>query len=140
MKNQDEVLLDKATEAMRNSAPESGQIAASADRVAGRLGIAFAADGAIETCESMRPLLREYRQGTLPVSRALLVEAHLRECDVCLRRSRGGSASVDWSAPKVMPARTTTRRTARSSQLGGNVYAGTCQPRSRRRSETSKTV
>jgi hypothetical protein len=106
MKNQDEVLLDKATEAMRNSAPESGQIAASADRVAGRLGIAFAADGAIETCESMRPLLREYRQGTLPVSRALLVEAHLRECDVCLRRSRGGSASVDWSAPKVMPART----------------------------------
>ncbi len=47
--------------------------------------------------------------GTLPENRALLVKAHLRECGVCLRRFHSGSGAVDWSAPKVMPARTRVR-------------------------------
>ena len=38
------------------------------------------------------------------------------------------------------PRRTTTRSAERSSRFFGNVYAGTCQPRSRRAFETSKTV
>ena len=42
MKNQDEVLLDSATQAMREAEPEAGQISAAAEKVAGRLGIAFA--------------------------------------------------------------------------------------------------
>ena len=40
----------------------------------------------------------------------------------------------------VKPRRTTTRSAARSSRFFGNVYAGTCQPRSRSAFETSKTV
>ena len=39
----------------------------------------------------------------------------------------------------VKPRRTTTRSAARSVRFSGNVYAGTCQPRSRSASETSKT-
>lgn len=109
MRNHDEELLDRATDAMHNSNPDADQIAASAQRVAGRLGIAFAANDVNENCDSMRPLLREYRDGTLSVSRALLVEAHLRECDVCLRQSRSSSSAVDWSAPRVMPMRTPVR-------------------------------
>jgi hypothetical protein len=38
------------------------------------------------------------------------------------------------------PWRTTTRSAARSVRFSGNVYAGTCQPRSRSALETSKTV
>ena len=40
----------------------------------------------------------------------------------------------------VKPRRTTTRRTARSVRFSGNVYAGTCQPRSRSAAERSNTV
>ena len=48
-------------------------------------------------------------QGSLPADRALLVKAHVRECGVCLRRFASGSGAVDWSAPKVMPARKPVR-------------------------------
>ena len=40
----------------------------------------------------------------------------------------------------VNPRLTTTRRAARSVRFSGNVYAGTCQPRSRSALETSNTV
>ena len=110
MKNQDEILLDEATKAMRRATPDAADLSASAEKVAGRLGIAFAANSdAIANCEDMRPLLDAYRAGTLPVTRALLVEAHLRECAVCFRRLRSGSGAVNWSAPKVMPERAKVR-------------------------------
>ena len=105
MKNHDEVLLDSATEAMREAQPEAGQISAAAEKVAGKLGIAFAESAAIESCEDVRSLFSAYRAGTLPENRALLVKAHLRECGVCLRRFHSGSGAVDWSTPKAMPAR-----------------------------------
>ena len=63
----------------------------------------------VESCENVRPLLIAYHAGTLPENRALLVKAHLRECGVCLRRFHSGSGAVDWSAPKVMPARKPVR-------------------------------
>ena len=110
MKNRDEIMLDQATEAMRAAAPEAREISASAEKVAARLGIAFAQNtDAIESCEEMRPLLDAYRAGTLPLTRSLLVEAHLRECAVCYRRLRSGSGAVNWSAPKVMPIRPKVR-------------------------------
>jgi len=109
MKNHDEELLDQATRAMRTAAPDGGELSDSAEKVAGRLGIAFADDAnAIKSCEDMRPLLDAYRAGTLSVGQTLLVEAHLHECGVCYRRFRGVGA-VNWSAPKVMPARTKVR-------------------------------
>ena len=62
MKNQEE-MLDEATEAMRAAEPEAGEISASAEKVAGRLGIAFAENNAaIESCEDMRPLLEAMGQ------------------------------------------------------------------------------
>lgn len=109
MKNHDELLLDQATQAMRATAPNASELSASAEKVAERLGIAFADNAnAIKSCEDMRPLLDAYRAGTLPLTRALLVEAHLRECAVCFRRLRGSEA-VNWSAPKLMPVRPKVR-------------------------------
>jgi hypothetical protein len=108
MKNQDEV-LDKAIKSMREAEPEASQISAAAEKVAGRLGIAFAENAAIEGCEDIGPSLNAYRSGTLSDNRALLVKAHLRECGVCLRRFHSGSGAVDWSAPQVMPSRTAVR-------------------------------
>lgn len=109
MKNQDEILLDRATRAMRESQPDAAEMSASAEKVADKLGIAFAKNTAVESCEDLGPLLAAYRAGTLPEGRALLVEAHLRECGVCLRRFHSGSGAVDWSTPKVMPVRTRVR-------------------------------
>jgi hypothetical protein len=109
MKNHDEEMLDQATRAMRAVAPDAGELSASAEKVAGRLGIAFAENSeAIESCADMRPLLDAYRAGTLSVGQTLLVEAHLHECGTCYRRFRGVDA-VNWSAPKVVPVRTTVR-------------------------------
>jgi hypothetical protein len=108
MKNKEE-MLNKAIETMRATDPGADAISASAERVAGRLGVAFAEDAAIESCENVRPLLTAYREGNLPADRALLVKAHLRECGVCLRRFHSGSGAVDWSAPKVMAARKPVR-------------------------------
>jgi len=42
---------------------------------------------------------------------------------------------MSWLNPRL----TTTRNAAMSSRFFGNVYAGTCQPRSRRAAETSNT-
>jgi hypothetical protein len=104
MKNHDEILLDTATQAMRDAQPGAGQISAAAEKVAGKLGIAFAESASIESCEDVRSLFSAYRAGTLPENRTLLVKAHLRECGVCLRRFHSGSGAVDWSTPKAMPA------------------------------------
>lgn len=104
MKNREEIILDQATQAMRESKPELGQIAKAAENIAAQLGISFNENAAMQSCEDMRPLLAAYKAGTLPESRALLVKAHLRECGVCLRRFHSGSGAVDWSAPKVMTA------------------------------------
>lgn len=105
MKNREDIILDQATQAMRESRPEPGQIATAAENIATRLGISFNESAAMQSCDDMRPLLAAYKAGTLPESRALLVKAHLRECGVCLRRFHSGSGAVDWSAPKVMTAK-----------------------------------
>lgn len=109
MKSQDEALLNRAIESVRDDEPSTEQLTASAAKVAGRLGLAFdqeQAVAAIRSCSDIQPLLSGYRAGTLPVPRAMLVEAHLRECGVCLRISRSGSPAVDWSAPRMAASRT----------------------------------
>ena len=59
-------------------------------------------------------------------------------------RRRGSWRSMSARSMSAMscvkPRLTTTRRAARSVRFSGNVYAGSCQPRSRRAFETSKTV
>src|ERR1017187_1492877 len=113
MKEHDETLLKTAVQVLQNDEPDPVQISASAQRVAARLGIAMESDllshsvkDAIESCEDVRQLLGSYRAGTLSAARRLLVEAHLRDCQPCLRQSRNGSrtAVLDWSIPKTSRA------------------------------------
>ena len=51
-------------------------------------------------------------------------------CGSCRSRSATSMSARSW----VKPRRTTTRSAARSVRFSGKVYAGTCQPRSRRAS------
>ncbi|HKF46249.1 MAG TPA: FecR domain-containing protein [Terracidiphilus sp.] len=102
--NRDErSLLDRATSALKESAPDDDAIAASAARSAHALGIEITREefaGAIRNCEGVQLLFAPYRAGTLPANRKLLVDAHLRDCGVCLRRFREG-AGVNWSTPQI---------------------------------------
>ena len=107
MTRQDEVILDKAVQAMCAEEPDVAQISSAAGRVAERLGIDVAGDLAmngapIENCEDVRHLLGQYRAGTLSPARHQLIDAHLHDCGNCLRELHGGAA-VDWSAPKAAP-------------------------------------
>jgi len=109
MKDHDETLLKNAVETLQMTAPDADELSASARRVAGRLGIAEDSlqvspmKETIESCGDVQRLLGSYRAGKLSGPRALLVEAHLRDCGACLSRFRSGSGTeaVDWSAPKV---------------------------------------
>lgn len=109
MKHQDETLLTSAVEALQADNPSAAMLSTSARRVAGRLGVSGAENvspDAINSCDDVQKMLSAYRAKTLSESRSLLVEAHLRECHVCLRisRSESKSALVDWSAPKAKRA------------------------------------
>lgn len=117
MKQSDENLLTTAIQELRNAEPDAAQLTASATHVAARLGItgfntaaAAPAIHAIANCKDVEQLLASYRAGTLPSARALLVEAHLRDCRNCARKFRGGTSAtvLDWSAPK--PVRTAAWR------------------------------
>ena len=105
--NQDErSLLDRATHALRADAPSDEAISAAAAGTAKGLGIDMnyeASSSAIRDCDDVQQLLKPYRAGVLAEGRALLVQAHLRDCGVCLRRFHEES-SLDWAAPRIAPA------------------------------------
>src|SRR5690242_10795218 len=108
MKRDMETRLDRATHALRADLPAEAAIAAAAARSAQALGIEMnsgAWEGAIHNCEGMQRLFTAYRAGTLPQSRRILVEAHLRDCGLCLRAFEGRSdATLNWSAPPIARA------------------------------------
>jgi hypothetical protein len=112
MKDHEETLLRNAVQVLQMAEPDTDEISASAQRVAGRLGIVEKGlqgspmKETIESCEDVQQLLGSYRAGKLSGPRALLVEAHMRECGACLSRFRSGSGTetVDWSIPKVRRA------------------------------------
>ena len=109
MSDHEETLLRKAVQTLQMTAPDADEISASARRVAGHLGIVenglqgSPMKETIESCEDVQRLLGSYRAGKLSGPRALLLEAHLRDCGACLSRFRSGSGTeaVDWSTPKV---------------------------------------
>ena len=110
MTRHDEMLLRTAIQSLQNDEPDAAQVAASAGRVADRLGMdavgelsASSEMEAIRSCEDVQRLMHSYRAGTLSNARSLLIEAHLRDCGACLRRSQSGAA-LDWSAPKAARA------------------------------------
>jgi len=127
MTRQDEVILDKAVQAIRGEEPDAALISSAAGRLAERLGIdaarGLAMDSApIENCADVRRLLAPYRAGTLSPARHQLIEAHLHDCGNCLRQFHGGSA-VDWSTPKVAPVLAWRPRKL-GWGLGGALAAG----------------
>ena len=106
---QDEMLLRTAVQALQADEPEGEQLAASARRVADRLGIDTMNESrvdAIASCDDVQHLFGSYRAGTLSQARSLLIEAHMRDCSACRRRFRNGSSAavLDWSAPKARRA------------------------------------
>jgi hypothetical protein len=109
MKDHEETLLRNAVQVLQMAEPDTDEISASARRVAGRLGIVESSlqvspmKETIESCDDVQKLLGSYRAGKLSGPRALLVEAHLRDCSACHSRFRSGSGTeaVDWSIPKV---------------------------------------
>jgi hypothetical protein len=110
MRRDNETLLRTAVHALQTIEPDAEQIAASAGRVAERLGM-DAAGGLmrvdiIENCGDVQQLFKAYRAGILPAPRSLVIEAHLRDCGVCLRQFKSGSRTLDWSTPEA------ARRTA----------------------------
>jgi hypothetical protein len=109
MNIQQEDRFEQAIQALRTDVPEPEAVRASAQSVARRLGIGAmeaTAPEAIGTCNDIQKLLPARRNGTLLASRASLVDAHLRECGVCLRIFREGAAGarVDWSSPTISTA------------------------------------
>jgi hypothetical protein len=107
--NRDDVLLEKAVQALQAAELDTMQVAASARRVAGRLrldAVEAVPIHAIESCFDARQLFAAYRAGSLPAARALLIEAHLHDCSACRRQFRTGNlaAGLDWSAPKAAHA------------------------------------
>jgi hypothetical protein len=109
MRRDEESLLDRAARALRADVPDNQTISASAARSTRALGIELnreALEGAIQDCAGVQRLIGSYRAGALPPSRRLLVDAHLRDCGVCLRAFREGRAggTLDWSEPAVAPA------------------------------------
>lgn len=123
MKHHDEELLNGAIQALKNAEPGPEAIANSVERVADRLGIAMQQDvaaEAIRSCEDVQRSLGAYRAGNLSDTRAMLLEAHLRDCALCLHRFRSepGHAGVDWSTPRV----------GKQSQPGKSTRAAVLRP------------
>ena len=106
MKREEISILDRAARALQADVPDTEAIAASAAKVAQRLGIQTNHEvfsGVIRNCDDVRQLMDSYRAGTLSEARMLLVQAHLGECGLCLRHFREGGAetAVDWARPGV---------------------------------------
>jgi ferric-dicitrate binding protein FerR (iron transport regulator) len=103
--NRDEMLLENAVQALQANEPEAEYLAASARRVADKLGIDMMNEArvdAISSCDDVLHLIGPYRAGTIPPARSILIEAHLRDCRGCRSQLKGRSAAkvLDWSAPK----------------------------------------
>lgn len=90
--------LESAIRAMRNDEPTAEQLRVSGVKVWQQLD--GAATGVspqpevIRGCEDVVCLLPEYAAGRLSTARALVVEAHLRDCVACRRQAAGREAST----------------------------------------------
>ena len=102
MRRDDEMRLNAALEAVKAGEPDAAQLEASAKRVANSLDIDLNST-AIKSCGNVVELLPAYRAGNLSSAHAVLIEAHLRDCNVCRSRMRNAArpAIVDWSAPAM---------------------------------------
>lgn len=96
--------LEQATAALRGEQPGSAAMNTASERVWQRLSqeVPARAGAQVESirgCEDVRKLLVQYRGGTLPSARALLVEAHLHDCVGCRRELENGRRERSVPAP-----------------------------------------
>jgi len=131
MRQEEKSILDRATHALQADVPDSEAITASAAKAAQRLGIQINHEvfsGTIRNCDDVRQLMDAYRAGTLPEARALLVQAHLGECGLCLRyfREGGVKTAVDWARPRVGARKPVASASQRHPQAWGWALALSC--------------
>jgi hypothetical protein len=103
MNFENKTILDRAVKVLHNDVPGAAEVAASTERSAAALGIESrhaAVVGAIQNCEGVRSLMDEFRSGTLPEAKAMLMKAHLADCGACLRAYRQ-NAKLDWTTPRL---------------------------------------
>lgn len=101
-----DVFLDRAIAELRGEDPDTKTLSASAERVWQKLQAAEGAETTtsalqpIRGCADIRALLPAFHQQELTPARALLVEAHLRECVSCRSYAHGrgiaGANGLDW--------------------------------------------
>lgn len=109
MNRDNKMLLDDAVRAVQADVPNSEAITGSAQRSARALGLEgnrVALEGTMQSCEDVQRLLGQFRAGSLPPNRKLLVESHLHDCGACLKAFREGEkrAPLNWAAPKIASA------------------------------------
>lgn len=99
--------IDRAADAIREDRLTADQVDQAAGRVALQLGLA-AGDGhrSLESCAEYQALIPAAIDGTLEGGRALLVEAHLRECLACRRAWKTARSG----APQPAEIQTVKRR------------------------------
>src|ERR1700719_1180169 len=102
MKPQSDTSLEAAIQAMKADQPEDSQVITAAQRLAGRLGIESPAailSDTIRGCSDVQQMLPAYHAGAVAANRALVIEAHLKECSMCRSvNARGGAPALVDSA------------------------------------------
>ena len=101
--------LEDAIRAVRQDEPTSEEIRTAAGHIMQKLEGSSASQqlDMIRGCEDVQRLLPAFNAGELAAGRAMVVEAHLRDCVSCRSRSRGlASEAVKWApAPTVQKTR-----------------------------------
>jgi FecR protein/Putative zinc-finger len=95
--------LDQAIEAMRADEPSSEELRGAAGRLFQKLTNEDLTDQpeVIKGCEDVRRLLPALKAGQLPNARALVVEAHLRECMGCRSSMDARASAANWVPTSV---------------------------------------
>lgn len=109
MRRDSKALLETAIHAVRAGEPGAMQMAASAARVADRLGIDSQESLQVETiqgCDDVQQLRASYCAGALSSTRVLLIQAHLHDCGACRRAyaEGAGRSALDWFTPRPASA------------------------------------
>ena len=99
--------LDKAIRAVREDEPSSEQLHAATGRLLERMGeLSASHPEMIRGCDDVRRLLPAFKAGQLSDNRAMVIDAHLRDCVACRQRAEGHATSVKWMpAPRVQSSR-----------------------------------
>lgn len=93
--------LEQAASEIRGDTPDPAVVERAAERVWARL--AQAAEHHIRGCADFQALFPEYRAGSLPPARALLLKDHLHECVACRKVFEGRVTAMP--APRTAAAR-----------------------------------